>query len=388
MFKKLRSAFSKEKQEMSLSSIEKEMQSIQLGELREKEGVEKAASQLEQQIKALAETKGDDDYANVVKNRFVKNILSFFNEVPQDAQDFINHHSHLINELSGISSKEFRQLHAFKEDMKKIAACMRSLENAQNKLVHAYTVSKEKRKRHLSSKLRELKESRNSLEMIEKELAEIEKSLPFIKESKEKDERRMSEKEKLLQGIRKDLENDLEDIDKKRGVIKQRISTDLGMLSSQMKKLDHSEPGRFRLLSDYAANAGSTFMQDDFMEIKDILQALTESADSEEKKKIQDIMSDLDIFASLREEYLQLTEQRKEAMEKRSEELEKLEKDRSNIKIDVDQKEGEIEHLLEKRKKKQEEKDITENRIKMALSDIERTASDLFEKDIIISKSQ
>ncbi|GEM_PF-6820899 len=365
MLGKFKSLFSKDAVELTLDSVPSAVSGLDDNSEKEKLAaaklsLDKEAKKLFSFLEELSIKRADDNYVNVLKDRFCEKGIKLLSALPESYEEFIAGVQLCTQEISGISFKEFRHFQAFKEDMNRIASQLKVIDERLEDFRKLYVSSKQKRINSIVSLADSAKGVHVQVMRIDAELQEIEKAVPFIKEALESDERKLSEASNKVSSMEAETKEAVSYLESERAIIKQRIGTEFGSIDRLMKKLHHDSPKKHSLLNDYIANPGNAFISDEDLEIRTILENLKPAAkkeDPEKYEKILDLLRNIDFFDSLRQQYRGLSEKASSIRDAKGEELLPLQKEKSHMALSIDEKKAEITQLLDRRAAKAGEKE-------------------------------
>ncbi len=365
MLDKLKSMFNKETLDISFDNITYFLSEYRDRSQKEKidiakEIVEAEIKKLSAIISGLSELKASDNYVNVLKDRFCEKALKSMGDLPKDYTLFISYVSSSMSEISGISMKEFRHLQQFRQEMAKIASQIKLTEDKLSDMAKLFESSREKKIGEISLLAEGMKKKKDDIARLDKELSELEKAIPFIKDAAEKEERQSMEILNKLMSLESDVRERILSMEAERGIIKQRIGTEFGAIDKLLKKEQHDNPQKYRRLGDYIQNSADAFIGDGELEIRTILEDIRPRAkkeDPDKYEKILDLLRNIDFFDSMRAQYIGLGRQISAIVDEANAEIMPLEKEKSHVFSSLGENKTEITQLLERRRLKSEEKD-------------------------------
>jgi hypothetical protein len=392
MLGKFKSIFNKDVIELGLDEVQETVSGM--NEKNQKEKVDairlQAASEakkLENLIKELSKKRAGDNYVNVLKNRFCEKSVKSLNVLSGDHDDFISSLSTALHEISGISMKEFRHFHAFRDDMARIASQVKSTEARLEEFKKVYYASSQKKISDIILLSNKVKEKHVKLISLDTEINEIEKAVPFIKDSLEKNERNLSETTKKIDSLGSESGQSISSIQAEMSIIRQKISTEFGSIGKLLKKIDYENPRKYHRLQLYVSNPADAFIEDENLEIRTVLEETklqVRREDPEKYDKVLEILRNIDFFDALRQQYRGLTQRAEEIDERRNRELIPLEKEKNHALKTIEEERAEISQLLEKRTLKSREKEKTIAGISEDRYALKEKLQDLMQRVVIL----
>lgn len=365
MLGKFRSIFSKEALEVRVEAVPEIVS--ELGDRGQKERVDAAKASLDAEVgklttmlQELSVKRTEDNYLNVLKDRFCERGLRLLAQPPAPHDTYIEAVAAAVQEISAISYKEFRHFQAMKDDMSRIASQVKLVEERLGEFRKSYHSSAEKKISDTLSLASAVREKEATFLEADTQLQQIEKAIPFIKDALESDERKLAEASGKIATLESDVRQDVAPLESERSIIKQRISTELGSVDRLLKRLQHDNPRKYATIQDYIANAGDAFIADEMLEIRTMLEDLKPLAKEEgpEKyEKVLELLRNVDFFDSLKEQHKGLTTRIMETRGAKMQELERLEREKSHLALSIEEHRAEISQLLEKRSAKAGEKE-------------------------------
>lgn len=274
----------------------------------------------ELQAKKEAASKSFDSYSLSIKNKFCERALAIINEITypeinyQDVKIFLINVSEHVKEISAINFKEFRHLHAFQDDLKKIASKLKEIDGK-------ITVSKEiMKKMGIVASFDDIMDCVKKLEESSKKLSELKSEVENLKNELNEKEHTMKIKSgefaaflkifEKLDGI-KEERNRLED---ELSLTKMKITTEFSGLDRLFKKLQHIDEKPDKMLEEYIKNPADTFLSDSDMHIKNIINRINEmlekkiiEADEKQQKRLSELEFSIEYLTLLKNEIARLS---------------------------------------------------------------------------------
>jgi len=394
MLEKFKSMFSKDIMEIRINDVDSKVTSLE-----EKSGSEKIASardaaaadlsKLRVLLEGLAKKSVTDNYVNVLKDRFCEKGIKLLSSLPSDSEKFLEISTQALQEISGISMKEFRHFHAFKDDMGLVAAQVKVSNESLEDFRKTYHGSRQKKTSDIFKLAQRIRQDQASLGLLEKQINEIEKAIPFIRESLERNERSLAEADKKIGTENSDTDETISSLSSEMSIIKQKISTELGSIDRIFKKIEHESPGKYACLRSYVHNSGQAFLADDDLEIRTILEDAKheiKKEDPEKYEKVEDLLRNLDFFESLRQQYKGLETRVAGLKERRDAQMRPLEKEKAHAKTSIEDAQSEISQLLERRSAKNEEKERLVADIARCKAELTEKLRDLMQRDVRLTE--
>lgn len=337
-------------------------------------------------------------YANVLKDKFCDKIIQTVDSLRLNSSDYdsmkefvrLAHAS--MQSIGSMGLKEFKHLHAFRDDMSKIAEKMKVLEynmKSASKIIQDSRLSKIDT---IKSDTDEIFRMRKKIDHANKEILEMAKSKQPINDAIEQEKRRIEETNSQLAEYAaerlkiRELEKSLENI-------KQQVNHEFAGMDRIMKKFVYFgelTKEQIGVLKEYIKEPGTTFLEKDENNlIRSILDAIhgykdKEMIDLDERKleKLKDIIRQSDFLLGLRDHYKDVR-QKKEDMENQL--VEKSEPLKQSIKLsmmEIANREKELGTLRSKIDSKNIEKNLLEKQLIDIRSRIELNLSNLLGNQI------
>jgi len=390
MLGKFKSLFSKDAVELTLDSVPSAVSGMDDSSEKEKLAaaklsVEKDVRKLLSFLQELSIKRADDNYVNVLKDRFCEKGMKLLSVLPEPYEEFIAAVQLCTQEVSGISFKEFRHFQAFKDDMNRIASQLKVVDERLEDFRKIYVSSRQKRINSIVSLANSVKAVHVQVMRLDAELQEIEKAVPFIKEALESDERKLAEASNRVSSMEAETKEAVSHLESERSIIKQRIGTEFGSIDRLMKKLQHDNPKKYSLLADYISNSGNAFISDEDLQIRTILEDLKAAArkeDTEKHEKVLELLRNIDFFDSLRQQYRGLSEKISSIRDAKAEELLPMQKEKNHLALSIDEKKAEIAQLLERRTAKAAEKEKLVQSLAVQRVDLAERLQELMQREV------
>ncbi len=342
---------------------------------------------LNSMLEGLSAKRADDNYVNVLKDRFCEKSIKLLQQLPESYDMFISSLSAALKEISGISFKEFRHFHTFKEDMGRIASQIKNVEEKLDVLAKSYFSSSRKKVNYALNLANAVKQKHSELARLETELQEIEKAVPFLKESLESGERKLAEVSNKLDSIAREVHEKTASMESERSIIKQRIGTEFGSIDRLLKKLQHEDPKKYDFLSDYIRNPGDAFIADESLGIRTVLEELkvkSRKEDPEKCNKVIELLRNIDFFDSLRQQYKGIAERIMELREFRGDEIRPLEKEKNHLLMSIEESRAEIAQLMERRNIKSGERENIIQAVAREKAELTERLQDLLQREVVL----
>jgi|GEM_PF-4603174 len=259
-------------------------------------------------LTVLEAKKSEQQYANIIKNRFCSNARGAISGVDfsRPSREVIESSMKALKMMGEISMKEFRHLHAFKDDMSEIAEHSRSLENllsAARKTILASPVTRMEEITRLAEKDAEM---RNKLAGLEDELNQESAAVTGMKNA-------LEAKEIETGMINTAASPETDHLLKESVSIKSRIENEFSGMEKIFKKYAYfgdMTKEETDVLKDYIKGSGEAFLRDTDSVMKKILYSLDAFRDRKllgiddgRREKIRDLIRHFDFLVEMREAY-------------------------------------------------------------------------------------
>jgi len=346
---------------------------------------------------ALKSKSSSNTYANIIKNRFCDKVIKSSGiSCPASGYDemreFISESAEIIRGVSGISMKELRHLHAFQEDMAKIAARIRLIEenvNYANKLIKDSTISKingiKSDVERIKSSMQKIGELKKMSEDLEKRSVEIGNIIANHRIAFESTNAKLSEYAAKRIGTR-ELEKKMEDI-------RQKIDNEFSGLDRTLKKflyfgeMPKSEAANVKA---YIKNPAEAFLEADEQNmIRQVLEDINNyrdksviDLDERRHEKVKELLRRFDFLVELRVYYKDLSKKREDEEKELDKQLQPLLAEIKEINANIDLKEKEIGVIKSRLASNSAKIRMLEKEIADTKNKIEMSASLLLDKDI------
>lgn len=340
-------------------------------------------------------------YANMLKDKFCDKAIHVINDLPspsnhyEDMRRFTDMAHKATNAIGDMGIKEFKHLHAFQEDMTKVAEKIRFLEtgiNYSNKLVNNSEFEKsENAKNDVLSVL----ETKKRLDEIETEISGLEKSLQPVNNIIADEKRKIEEANSQLARYASERLQ-IRDFEKSLENIKQQVDNEFSGMDRIMKKFVYFgelTKEETHMLKEYIKDPGIAFLLHDGNNVlRPVLDAMHDykdrqmiDLDSRKLEKLKDLIRQFDFLVELRKHYHD-TNRKKEECEDRLDK--KTEPIKQGIRIsmqEISSKEKELSAIESKINSGRTEKKQVERRMLDVRNKLELNLSELLGSQIRIA---
>lgn len=351
-------------------------------------------------ILELSQKSSQQTYANTIKNKFCEKSIESIQKLPEysgtyeSLKKFIAAAGDTMHIIGGMNLKEFRHLHAFRDDMSKIAEKIKSLESEigfANKLMRESVLARIDDINQSVTKVEELKKSlkRKDAEIGEAkaDFARAKDAVTAVTGGVEDLNRKFSEYAAEKTRIK--------DQDRKADGISQRVDSEFSGMDRIFKKFlyfGNLSKEENNLLKDYIASPGYTFLEkDEKSEIRAILDQIYYfrdrnliELDESKRGKVEDLIRHFAVLLELRDQYRQ-AKQSKEFLEREFEsKMEPIMKEIRERTGEIDSRQKEVGAMEMKLKTKEIERRVAEKEIENTKNRIELSMTQLLNRNMKI----
>lgn len=346
---------------------------INIGKERMKtlqKSVRKDFTALEEHIDVL-EKKKATGFSEAVKKRFCRTAKSAISSLSENGwRDFIRTADEALATVNKVNMKEFKHLHAFRDDMSRIVVKAKTVESGINHMKKAADTYKLKKISILKQRIEEFRELQGSLKQAKTELHQINQALSIM----EREYKKLDKESETLEIHMEEKKE--ENREKEASIIRQKIASELSLGRVLKKYLHSSDPPHNEkvLVESYIKNPVSTFLEDGELKIQGILEKAdkTEVQDKNEKKRIRNALQKLDFLASMRSHHEGLTYEIEEHKKMERERIALLATKKNKIDGSRDEHAHEISKLRERKVSTEEKIKELEEEERKGIKDMEK----------------
>jgi chromosome segregation ATPase len=354
--------------------------------------------QIESVINSLSAQESKDKYANTVKNRFCTSVVNYIAKAKSfsgDGRAFVKLAGETVADIGSFNLRDFRHLHAFKDDMSKVAEKIKLL-NARIGYANKAIASAE------AAKLDRIVERVNRIAADRSSISDIEQSLKRVSEFESTLNASISELQQKAAALGEDFARHAEgrlkirDVEREQHDIKSRIGNEFSGLGRIFKKFLYYgdlTKDESHVLGEYIKDPGSAFLSDAEMLIFSIVDKLyaykdrkTIEMDEGRHEKVKDIMRHRKILEELRLRHFQLEADKSSVESEVESRTAPIVKDIAAAKAAAAEKQRELNLLRSKTQRMQAEKQALEKEITSLTASLESDLSQLLGRTARIIK--
>jgi hypothetical protein len=350
-------------------------------------------------INKLKEKQHEAVFANSVKNKFCCRSLEMIENLEKPEmtykllRSFLDKSEDLIKNISNLGFKEMIHLRAFKEQMDSIANKTKLI-ISKNKIASDFIKGAILEKLDkIGDKIKSIKNHQETVEALSRYIKTTENDIADL-------ENELIEKKKKLDDFLKNdnfikfnqFDDELEELEKEKGIIKQKIATEFSGIGKVLKKFQHSdfatrEEGQ--IINNYITDSDA-FLLDKNLEIKRILEKVKQKIDSreldaEEKRhdKILYLLKEFNSLTAIRNEYEEIEKTIVEKNEQKNKLL-PLFGEKARYEKSIDDAQKGIAEMIKKRNSLVTETKSMEEVIEEGRNDLEFMVRSLLNSDVSV----
>jgi|GEM_PF-5856294 len=381
--------FMKEKNREEIKEIEDESK-------RFREKIRSGFKELSKMLDDFKKIEARDDLSKAsvaAKNNFCDRAINILSKLPPVTSDeFVGEAYKIIDEINNTTPRQMMHMDFFFRDnvekiVSKIKEIKQTVDEYQEFLSTNILSDIEKLRHEISS----VKKSESKIGYIEMNIKNIENDLNGLKEQEQKQSENIPyvDREKI-----NELKRELNEINKSKKELEQRIETSFGGIKKLLKKFayDVKDKHKQNLINNYiASSSNSFFVKDKGLEIKEILKEIKSliedkkiEADEKRYERVCLILNDFPFFEKLKNDYYMTNEKiaaKEREIKKEEKFMERVKKSKAELKSIRDK----IAELKKMKSQLEESKSKVINEIKDKKKEIEFMVSGILDSKIRIS---